>query len=832
MTKGTRVLRAIEATPWAMHPDKFEAMVGVVEQRIIAGKPIAKSEIEAARASRPTNIKAGSVAVLQLFGIVAQRMDMFMEYSGGTSTERFGDDFDLAVNDPNVMAIVINVDSPGGSVAGVAQLADKIYEARGSKPIVAIANSMAASAAYWIASAADEFVAAPLAFVGAIGVFTVHTDFSGAEAQHGIKTTYVSAGKYKTEGNSSEPLGEEARDHMQSIADEAYGMFVRAVARHRGVKAAAVKTGFGEGRTLLASQALDAGMIDGVKTLDQVLADLGAPRRPGQRVGQAETPALELAAFSGVILPQGTIPIGIMSAGPVLPGRIMTTGTITLHVKQGDTPYTCGCVQHADGTWDRCAAHENLDDDEVPPGDQGEPEPEEAPKTEPAPAARSVPMPDPIPSTATDKPGAVADPIAAERTRFAEINALRGTPGVTDQEINAWINSGATYEAVAAEILRRQIAANKDAPTVRAGTDRAHLQPFASFGEQLQAVVIAGGGAQFVPGVDPAVAVGRLHEMQAVATGHSANVGSDGGFLIGTQQEAGLMKRAYDESVLASRCQMTPIGTNNDSLEIMAIKESSRATGQRYGGVRFYRVAEAETVTASKLGLEKWKVELEDLMAITYLTERLMQDAPAMQAEVENAFAREGAFVLDDEIYRGSGVGQCLGVLNAAATVSVTKESGQLADTVQAENIAKMYARMWPRSHGSAIWVYNTALFPQLQSMQIGTGTSAQLVYMPPGGISGSPYATIYGRPAFPIEQASAPGDVGDLAYIDLSEYKLISKGGLVPKVDESMHVRFLYNERAFRFVFRVNGKPVWQTALTPYKGTDTLSPFVVLGAR
>lgn len=364
--------------------------------------------------------------------------------------------------------------------------------------------------------------------------------------------------------------------------------------------------------------------------------------------------------------------------------------------------------------------------------------------------------------------------------------------------------------------------AKADAPPVVRGGAPAGLFP--TLGDQLRAIVNAGCGI----GVDPRLS--HINTLSAAATGGSANVGSEGGFLIQKDFAPDLMKEGFVTGELSRRCSPHEVSAQSDGLEVPYIDETSRATGSRWGGVRIYRRAEAETVTASKPKLGKWRCDLEDLMGIAYLTDRLSQDGPAMEGVFREAFREEFGFVIDDEIYRGNGTGQCLGVLNAGALVTVTKETGQLADTIVAENIIKIWARVLPRSKARGAWFINTECTTELQKMQIGTGTSGQLVYMPPGGLSQAPHGTIYGRPVIEIEQASALGDAGDIAYLDLTQYKLISKGGV--QEAESIHVRFLQAEKALRWISRVNGAPKLQSALTPYKGASTLSPFVTLGAR
>jgi HK97 family phage major capsid protein len=369
--------------------------------------------------------------------------------------------------------------------------------------------------------------------------------------------------------------------------------------------------------------------------------------------------------------------------------------------------------------------------------------------------------------------------------------------------------------------------------------DRAGDKPWANFGEQINAIVAAGmpHGVR-LGGIEGGVVDPRLY---GSATGGSASVGADGGFLIRKDYSAELFKEAFEVGQLTSRCDTTPIGATSDGLEVVYIDETSRATGSRWGGVQVYRAAEAETVTGThKPKLGKWECRLEDMLGIAYLTERLIADGGAMVDVYRKGFIEEFSFMADDEIYRGTGAGQCLGLMNhiwnstlgIGSVVQVAKETGQLADTILAENIDKMWAKVLPRSKANGVWLINSECTPQLNQMQIGTGASGALVYMPPGGLSGLPYGTIKGRPVIEIEHASALGDAGDITYADLKQYKLITKGGI--EEAESMHVRFLYNERAFRWVSRFNGAPKLKAAITPYKGASgsKLSHFVTLAAR
>lgn len=284
------VLAALLAQVWALDATVMHRLAGVIE-RHASGVRLDAVQIEAAVGASPQAAQArrdaaaggsGGVAVLPLYGVVAHRAHMVRNVSGpgGTSSELFGAAFREALADERVGAILLDVDSPGGAVAGTPELVDLIYQSRGQgKPIVASANALAASAAYWIGSAADEFVVTPSGSVGSIGVLAAHEDRSEAAAKEGRRITYVTAGKYKAEGNPHEPLTDEARAEVQRMVDHAYGVLVESIARNRGVSVQAVREGYGEGRMFHAKQALAAGMVDRIETFDATLARLANPRR-------------------------------------------------------------------------------------------------------------------------------------------------------------------------------------------------------------------------------------------------------------------------------------------------------------------------------------------------------------------------------------------------------------------------------------------------------------------------------------------------------------------------------------------------------------------------
>jgi signal peptide peptidase SppA len=269
------------STPWALMPERLNALTAVLT-RWSQGMPATeevRARIDADRTAREARRQSlnsavgGGIAVLPLYGVITQRGNMVDDVSGpgSMSTQMFAQALRQALADDTVSQILIDIDSPGGSVYGVAELADEIAAARAQKPVVAIANSLAASAAYWLGAQADELYVTPGGEVGSIGVWQAHFDYSQALAAEGVTPTLISAGKYKVEGNPYAPLDEEAQSFMQSRVNDYYGAFTKAVARGRAVPIAQVRDGLGQGRVLGADAALAENMVDGISTLDDVL---------------------------------------------------------------------------------------------------------------------------------------------------------------------------------------------------------------------------------------------------------------------------------------------------------------------------------------------------------------------------------------------------------------------------------------------------------------------------------------------------------------------------------------------------------------------------------
>lgn len=265
----------LDCRAWAIDP---RAIVALLE---LDGQAFSGSAIDVldAGARRGAAARAGGVATVPLKGILMPAGDDFFSilFGLGGGLDAFRSQLDEAVADPQVEAIVIDVDSPGGMVDFIPETAAQVRAARDKKPIVAVANTLCASAAYWLASQADEVSVTPSGEAGSIGVYRLHRDLSEAHAMRGITPTLISAGKYKVEGNPYEPLGEDARAQWQAEVDDYYRMFTADVAKGRGASQADVQAGYGEGRCLHAKQAVAAGIADRVETLSAVIKRVASP---------------------------------------------------------------------------------------------------------------------------------------------------------------------------------------------------------------------------------------------------------------------------------------------------------------------------------------------------------------------------------------------------------------------------------------------------------------------------------------------------------------------------------------------------------------------------
>lgn len=339
---------------------------------------------------------------------------------------------------------------------------------------------------------------------------------------------------------------------------------------------------------------------------------------------------------------------------------------------------------------------------------------------------------------------------------------------------------------------------------------------FENFGEFLKAVK-AGSSQGATP--DP-----RLFLNAAPNTYGQESVGADGGFAVPPDFREGIVKKVMGEDSLLSLTDQLTTSSN-----AITVPTDETTPWQTSGGIQAYWEGEAGLKTQSKPALTEKTVKASKIICLVPLTDELVQDAPSMVSYVNSKAPEKIDSRVNEAIINGTGVGMPLGFLRSNALVTVTPESGQVADTLVFNNIVKMYTRMPAASRRRAVWLINADAETQMLTMQFpGTGTAVP-AYLPPGGLSATPYGTLLGRPVIPVEAASALGDVGDISFVDLSQYMTVTRGGL--QQDVSIHLWFDYDLTAFRFVLRIGGQPWWNAPITRLNGLSR-SPFVALGAR
>jgi len=294
--KYERIVQAMCDTSWAIMPSKLQAIVEFIQLKV-EGLSLSPDDIESLT-HQSVSLKAeifetnksfegaeqstgGKIAVLPIHGTISHRVNMMNSISGGVSTESLGKEFAALVDNPEIGTIILDIDSPGGAVSGIEELGDQIFRARDKVKIVASANSLAASAAYWLGSQAHEFTVTPSGEVGSIGVIAVHESVFKSNEKEGKEITVIKAGKFKADNSPLELLTEEAHAAIQERVDERYETFITAIARGRNIDYQSVIDHFGEGRVVGAKSAMKKGMVDAVETLDETVARLGGT--PGSR---------------------------------------------------------------------------------------------------------------------------------------------------------------------------------------------------------------------------------------------------------------------------------------------------------------------------------------------------------------------------------------------------------------------------------------------------------------------------------------------------------------------------------------------------------------------
>jgi HK97 family phage major capsid protein len=413
---------------------------------------------------------------------------------------------------------------------------------------------------------------------------------------------------------------------------------------------------------------------------------------------------------------------------------------------------------------------------------------------------------------------------------MSTMSELRAVLGKASDELEKCIRNGNTKAVKLKEAEITELEGLIEAEQRRLDRQRGVARPqgggdadptrFKSLGEQLISVARHFTGR----GTDE-----RLFQVKS-PLGMGETDPSAGGFPVQQDFADTILTKAYDMGEIAKRVFRLPIGEGKNGIKIPGVDEQSRATGSRWGGIQSYWVGEGDAATATKPKFRLIELDLKKLMAIWYVTDELMQDAPALSGIANQAFSEELMFMIEDSIVRGTGAGQPMGILGAPCTVPVAIQKGQATKTILYQNILDMWSHVWARSRSQSVWYINQDVEPQLYALNQVIGTAGVPVFMPAGGISGAPYNTLLGRPIIPVEYCETLGAQGDIILADFSQYVLADKNAM--QQASSVHVRFLTDEMTFRLTYRVDGMPIWNAPLTPYKGSSLKSPFVTLAAR
>jgi len=404
------------------------------------------------------------------------------------------------------------------------------------------------------------------------------------------------------------------------------------------------------------------------------------------------------------------------------------------------------------------------------------------------------------------------------------------TYSFTEEEVQSLV--GITAKAAAEESVkayREQEPADDGGTDVRVTHDPAD-NPFTSLADQCKAIKTA----KMSQGrtIDPRLLRMKQWELDAIkavsGTGASEGDLTAGGYLLEPTLVADVLKPMHEEGPFTSAVSKLPVGSNSNYGWINGVNETDRATGSRWGGIRGYRLAEGDTLTASKPAFRRINWELKKYAVMVYGTDELLADVAQFSAIVQQGAGEELSFMANDDIVNGLGVGGPYGILSADCLISVTKETGQTATTIVLENLYKMWARFPARNRGNAAWFINQDTEPQLDTIALAAGTSALEPRMVTYGVDG--LMRIKGRPVVATEFNPTLGQVGDIMLADMSQYLFWEKGGV--QAASSIHVQFVTDETVFRFIYRCDGQPALASALTPYKGTNTQSPFVVTAIR
>ena len=442
-----RVVSMAYETPWGITPEKLQAIAELLDRR--HDGHLSAEEIEARlgdaprrrvileeAADTPYQITPGGVAIIPLYGTLAPRMNLVVDYSGGTSTQEFAAAVQEAAADPDVKAIVLDVDSPGGMVLGTPEAAQQIELVAKTKPVITVATGQICSCAYWIGAAAGRIVVSPSTMAGSIGVLQLHSDYSAADTMAGVRRTVIHAGSLKGIGNPYETLDQNKREAVRVSTDDYYAMFVEAVARYRKITVGQVEDNFGQGEAMVASRALAAGLVDRIGTLSEIVAELES--KPAGQTAKSQAGG-------------GSFP-GLPLRGQSQQATSLSKGEVDMDPETKKALVALGlCAADAD----EATAQAALAGVKSPP--------KQVAKTEPAPAAAPV-LPTPAAALLSpgDRDAAAAKAATDERERARQIRARGQILGCDAAAIDAAIDAGHSVDRFLREAT--EAGAKRDGP--------------------------------------------------------------------------------------------------------------------------------------------------------------------------------------------------------------------------------------------------------------------------------------------------------------------------------------------------------------------------------
>lgn len=412
---------------------------------------------------------------------------------------------------------------------------------------------------------------------------------------------------------------------------------------------------------------------------------------------------------------------------------------------------------------------------------------------------------------AGDAPQSSAGVLSSAKTTQTEVN-------MTPEEIQAMladVAKQASEQAVKSFVASQPATNGGGLSVTTAEADR----PFRSIAEQCKAVkdfTLSSGRI-----VDPRLL--RIEEATKVALGGNEQSPTDGGLLLDPTLVNEILTPIHNEGPFSPRVRRLPVGNNSNYGWINGIDETSRATGSRWGGIRGYRLAETGPLTSSKPKFRRINWELKKYAVLAYGTDELLADAAQFSAIVNQGAREEIGFMLNDDIFEGIGVAGPQGVMNSGSLITVTRDTGS---KVLHADIVAMWQRLDSRSKANAAWYINSEVQPQLDALYFSGTTSVMSPYV---GYRPDGVMTLYGKPVIETEFNSALNTTGDILLADMSQYLMWEKTGI--ETATSIHIQFLTDETAFRFIYRCDGQSSLAAPLTPFKGTLTHSPFVVLGS-